>query len=373
MLSRIEELRAEGRAAIESAADAAALEQARVGYLGRKAELTTILRGIAELPPEERGPVGKAGNQARVELEGLLEDARERLEAAELDARLQRELIDVTLPGTPPVDPGHLHPLTRTRREIEDVFVGLGYRVVEGPDVEHDYYNFTALNYPPGHPARTLHDTFYVDASSLGEGAELLDERGQPSTAPPGPRDVLLRTHTSPMQVRGMEAAEPPIFIVVPGRTYRRDLDATHTPMFHQIEGLAVGEGITLADLHGTLLTFARAIFGADRDVRIRPHYFPFTEPSVEVDVSCFRCSGTGELDGQRCSLCKGTGWLEILGAGMVDPNVFGFVRHNGYDPERVQGFAFGLGIERVAMLRHGIPDLRMFFDNDVRLLEQFR
>jgi len=372
MLERIEQLRTEGRAAIDAAPDAAALERVRVSFLGRKAELTSILRGIAELEPDERGPVGKAGNRARVELEGLLEAARERLEAVELDARLTGERIDVTLPGTPPARLGHLHPLTRTRREIEDVFVGLGYTVVEGPEVEHDYYNFTALNYPPGHPARMLQDTFYVDAATLGPEPELVGSDGEPLTVPPGPRDVLLRTHTSPMQVRGMEEQAPPIFIVVPGRTYRRDSDATHTPMFHQIEGLAVGEGITLADLHGTLLTFARAIFGADREVRIRPHYFPFTEPSVEVDVSCFRCDGSGELDGERCNLCKGSGWLEILGAGMVDPNVYGFVEHNGYDPERVQGFAFGLGIERVAMLRHGIPDLRMFFDNDVRLLEQF-
>ncbi len=372
MLERIEELRAEARTAIEAAPDAATLEELRVRYLGRKAELTGILRGIGELEPSERGPVGKAGNQARVELETLLDGAKERLEGVELQGRLEGEGIDVTLPGTPPVRLGHLHPLTRTRREIEDVFVGLGYRVLEGPEVEHDLYNFTALNYPPGHPARMLQDTFYVDPSSLGEDPELFGPDGLPLSLPPGPRDVLLRTHTSPMQVRGMEHQKPPIFIVVPGRVYRRDSDATHTPMFHQIEGLAVGEGITLADLHGTLLTFARTIFGPDRDVRIRPHFFPFTEPSVEVDVSCFRCGGCGRLDGERCSLCKGTGWLEILGAGMVDPNVFGFVEANGYDPERVQGFAFGLGVERVAMLKHGIPDLRMFFDNDVRLLEQF-
>ena len=373
MLERIEALREQARTAIAAAPDATALEEIRVRFLGRKAELTTILRGIGELEPAERGPVGKAGNQARGELEALLAQARERLEGAELDSRLAQESIDVTLPGTPPVRLGHLHPLTRTRREIEDVFVGLGYRVLEGPEIEHDYYNFTALNYPPGHPARLLQDTFYVDPASLGEAAELVGSDGEPLTSPPGPRDVLLRTHTSPMQVRGMEDQEAPIFIIVPGRVYRRDSDATHTPMFHQIEGLAVGEGITLADLHGTLLTLARTIFGPDREVRIRPHFFPFTEPSVEVDVSCFRCGGTGAVAGERCSLCKGTGWLEILGAGMVDPNVYGFVRHRGYDPELVQGFAFGLGIERVAMLKHGVPDLRMFFDNDVRMLEQFR
>ena len=233
--------------------------------------------------------------------------------------------------------------------------------------------NFTALNYPPGHPARMLQDTFYVDPGSLGPDPALVGSDGEPLTVPPGPRDVLLRTHTSPMQIRGMEDQEPPIFIIVPGRVYRRDSDATHTPMFDQVEGLAVGTDITLADLHGTLLTFARAVFGPDREVRIRPHFFPFTEPSVEVDVSCFRCGGTGRFHNDRCSLCKGTGWLEILGAGMVDPNVFGFVREHGYDPDRVQGFAFGMGIERIAMLKHGVPDLRMFFDNDVRMLEQFR
>jgi phenylalanyl-tRNA synthetase alpha chain len=372
MLERIEAIREEARAAIESAADAAAVEGARVRFLGRKAELTTILRGIGDLPPEQRGPVGKNGNEVRQELEALLSKAKEDHERVELDSKLASESIDVTLPGTPPVRLGHLHPLTQTRREIEDIFVGLGYEVLEGPEVEHDYYNFTALNYPPGHPARMLQDTFYVDPASLGPAAQLYGSDGGPLEAPAGPRDVLLRTHTSPMQIRGMEDRKAPIFIIVPGTVYRRDSDATHTPMFNQVEGLAVGEGITLADLHGTLLTFARAIFGPDREVRIRPHFFPFTEPSVEVDVSCFRCGGSGLYESDRCNLCKGTGWLEILGAGMVDPNVFGFVSEQGYDPDRVQGFAFGVGIERVAMLKHGIPDLRMFFDNDVRLLEQF-
>jgi phenylalanyl-tRNA synthetase alpha chain len=254
----------------------------------------------------------------------------------------------VTLPGDPPRPVGHLHLITETRREIEDVFVGLGFSVVEGPEIEYDYYNFTALNHPPGHPARMLQDTFYLSD------------------------DVLLRTHTSPMQVRAMEEQGPPIYIVVPGKTYRRDNDATHSPMFHQVEGLAVDEHITLADLQGVLLEFARAIFGQEREVRLRPHYFPFTEPSVEVDISCFRCGGSGVLDGERDSLCKGSGWIEILGAGMVDPNVFGFVAERGWDPERVQGFAFGMGIERIAMLKHGIPDLRLLFSNDVRFLEQF-
>jgi len=231
------------------------------------------------------------------------------------------------------------------------VMVGLGYRVVEGPEIEHDYYNFTALNHPPGHPARMLQDTFYVQSHP----------------------DVLLRTHTSPVQVRAMEAQAAPIFVIVPGKVYRRDSDATHSPMFHQVEGLAIGEGITLADLQGTLAEMLRAIFGEGREARMRPHFFPFTEPSVEFDVSCFKCGGSGRLsDEERCNLCKGIGWIEVGGAGMVDPNVLGFVESSGYDAERVQGFAFGMGVERIAMLRHGVPDLRRFFDNDVRMLEQF-
>ena len=351
MLERIEEIRGEAAAAIGAADSSTVLEELRVRYLGRKAELTTILRGIAELAPEERGKVGGAANKARKELEALLEASVERLDASELDERLAADRVDVTLPGAPPRPLGHPHLIARTTRLIEDVMVGLGYQVMEGPEIEHDYYNFTALNHPPGHPARMLQDTFYVQSHP----------------------EVLLRTHTSPVQVRSMEAQPPPIFIIVPGKVYRRDSDATHSPMFHQIEGLAIAEGITLADLQGTLLTLCRAIFGDEREVRLRPHFFPFTEPSVEVDVSCFQCGGSGSLaGGERCNLCKGQGWIEILGAGMVDPNVLGFVEQHGYDPERVQGFAFGLGVERVAMLRHAVPDLRRFFDNDVRMLEQF-
>jgi phenylalanyl-tRNA synthetase alpha chain len=351
MLERIEAIRAEAAAAIEGAGSSAELEELRVGYLGRKAELTGILRGIAELPADERGQVGGAANRARKELEGQLERSVARLDAAELEARLVGDRLDVTLPGAPPRPVGHTHLIARATRQIEDTMIGLGYHVAEGPEIEHDYYNFTALNHPPGHPARMLQDTFYVQSHP----------------------DVLLRTHTSPMQVRSMETQPPPIFVVVPGKVYRRDSDATHSPMFHQVEGLAIADGITLADLQGTLLAMCRAIFGPDREVRLRPHFFPFTEPSVEVDVSCFRCGGTGELHGgERCNLCKGQGWIEILGAGMVDPNVLGFVESYGYDAERVQGFAFGIGVERVAMLRHGVPDLRRFFDNDARMLEQF-
>jgi phenylalanyl-tRNA synthetase alpha chain len=379
-LERIEAIEAEGRAAIEAAAGTAELEELRVRLLGRKAELTTILRGIAELPAEQRGPVGSTGNRARTALEGLIAKRVETLDAAELDERLESDRIDVTLPGAPARPAGHLHLVTRTTRQIEDVMIGLGYRVVEGPEIEHDYYNFTALNHPPGHPARMLQDTFYVvpPGSSAPDHPRESDRDASdlPRSEPGGSvwtPDLLLRTHTSPVQVRSMETQAPPVFLIMPGKVYRRDSDATHTPMFHQVEGLAIGEGITLADLKGTLEELLRAIFGAEREIRMRPHFFPFTEPSVEVDVSCFRCGGTGALtDGERCNLCKGQGWIEILGAGMVDPNVLGFVAENGYDPDRVQGFAFGMGVERIAMLRHGVPDLRRFFDNEVRMLEQF-
>jgi phenylalanyl-tRNA synthetase alpha chain len=381
MVERIEEIRREAQEAISAATSTEELEQLRVAYLGRKAELTGILRGIAELPDDQRGPVGKAGNEARAALESLLAGRAAELDSAEIDARLAEDRIDVTLPGAPALPAASRNLLQRTMREIEDVFVGLGYRVMEGPEVELDYYNFTALNHPPGHAARMAQDTFYVDPASLSSELRIAPaptfpgEKVSGEPLPPGPEDVVLRTHTSPMQVRAMETQKPPIFIVVPGRCYRSDpFDATHSPVFHQVEGLAVGKRITLGDLKGTLDEFARAIFGPDRETRFRPGFFPFTEPSVEVDVSCFRCGGSGELsDGSRCSICKGTGWIEILGSGMVDPNVFGFVAERGYDPERVQGFAFGMGIERIAMLKHGVPDLRKFFENDIRVLEQFR
>jgi phenylalanyl-tRNA synthetase alpha chain len=352
MLERIDEIGKEAESAIAAASTTAELDELRVRFLGRKSELTAILRGIADLPADERGAVGASANRVRQALESVLDSRAAALDASELEAKLVEDRIDVTLPGAPPRPVGHIHLITRTMRQIEDVMVGLGYRVMEGPEVEHDYYNFTALNHPPGHPARMLQDTFYLQSHP----------------------EVLLRTHTSPMQIRAMETQPPPIFIVVPGKVYRRDSDATHSPMFHQVEGLAVGEGITLADLQGTLLEMLRAIFGEEREARMRPHFFPFTEPSVEFDVSCFQCGGTGELDGGvRCNLCKGIGWIEVGGAGMVDPNVLGFVEGSSYDSERVQGFAFGMGVERIAMLRHSVPDLRRFFDNDVRVLEQFR
>jgi phenylalanyl-tRNA synthetase alpha chain len=354
MIERIEQLRAQAEAEIGRAPSSEALEQLRVQYLGRKAELPQMLRGVAELQAEQRAAVGQAANEARRALESLLAERAERVAGSELDAELRQESLDVTLPGAPAQPVGRLHVLSATRRELEDIFLGLGFTVMEGPEVETVHYNFDALNHSPTHPARARTDTFYVS------------------------EELVLRTHTSPMQVRAMEAHPPPLYVVVPGRVYRPDNDATHTPQFHQVEGLAVDEDITLADLKGTLLEFARAVFGEHREVRLRPHFFPFTEPSVEVDVSCFHCEGKGFLaDGSRCYLCKGEGWLEVLGAGEVDPNVYSYVATTernapGYDPEKVQGFAFGMGVERIAMLRDGIPDLRMLFENDLRFLEQF-
>jgi phenylalanyl-tRNA synthetase alpha chain len=353
MIERIAQLQAQAQADVATADSSHSLEELRVRYLGRKAELPQMLRGVAELEPARRGEVGKAANQARQALERLIEDRAAELRAQELEGQLQEDRVDVTLPGAPPQPIGGLHVLSATRRELEDIFLGLGFTVIEGPEVETVHYNFDALNHSPTHPARARTDTFYV--------AE----------------DLVLRTHTSPMQVRAMEAHPPPLYVVIPGRVYRPDSDATHTPQFHQIEGLAVDEDITLADLKGTLLAFARAVFGEQRDVRLRPHFFPFTEPSVEVDVSCFHCEGRGHMrDGSRCYLCKGEGWLEVLGAGEVDPNVYSYVPTTelnapGYDPEKVQGFAWGMGIERIAMLKHGIPDLRLYFENDLRFLEQ--
>jgi phenylalanyl-tRNA synthetase alpha chain len=344
-------LREQALAAIAAAGDQAAIEDVRVRILGRKSRLTEILRSISALPAEQRPVVGRLGNLVRVELESLVEAREAELANASLRSALAHERIDVTLPGEPFLG-GHEHLISRTIREVEDIFIGLGYKVAEGPEVETEYYNFTALNTPADHPARSLHDTFFVDAASAGARAGRGADDG-----------LVLRTHTSPVQVRVMEKQPPPVYVVCPGKAYRRDLDATHTPMFHQVEGLAVDEGITLADLKGTLYHFARAFFGADREIRFRPHFFPFTEPSVEVDVSCGLCGGKG------CRSCKYSGWLEILGAGMVDPSLYGFV---GYDADKVQGFAFGMGVERMAMLKHHIPDARAFVDNDKRFLEQF-
>ncbi len=353
-IERIEELRGQAERAIAEAVTSEQLEGLRVRYLGRKADLPQLLRGVAQLPPAERGVVGRAANQARQALEALIDARAGELNAGELERKLREETVDVTLPGSPPQPVGRLHVLSATQRLLEDVFLGLGFTVLEGPEVESVHYNFDALNHTATHPARARTDTFYVAD------------------------DLVLRTHTSPMQVRAMEAHPPPLYVVIPGRVYRLDSDATHTPQFHQVEGLAVDEDITLADLKGTLLAFARATFGDTREVRLRPHFFPFTEPSVEVDVSCFHCEGRGFMrDGARCHLCKGEGWLELLGAGEVDPNVYAHVptTHSnapGYDPEKVRGFAWGLGVERAAMLMYGLPDLRLLYENDLRLLRQF-
>jgi phenylalanyl-tRNA synthetase alpha chain len=323
--------------AIDGAGDAEALEQIRIRILGRKGELTEILRGLGALPPEIRREVGQQANALKVRIEAALEARQQALRAALLDDLAVREAIDITLPGRP-IQRGSLHPITATLYEIVEIFQRLGFSVAEGPEVELDYYNFEALNIPKDHPARDMQDTFYITD------------------------DVVLRTHTSPVQIRVMEAQPPPVKIVAPGRVYRRDADPTHSPMFHQVEGLLVDYGVSFADLKATLQAFVDQFFGAGTRLRFRPSYFPFTEPSAEVDIGCVMCSGAG------CRVCKGSGYLEILGAGMVDPEVF---RGVGYDPE-ITGFAFGMGVERIAMLRHGIDDIRLFFENDLRFLQQF-
>ncbi|GAB4282976.1 MAG: phenylalanine--tRNA ligase subunit alpha [Coriobacteriia bacterium] len=336
---------------IDQASDLEALEAVRIEYLGKKGSLTAILRGLGSLPADERPVVGKVSNEVRVAVEDALSARRETLRSAEIEARIAAEAVDVTLPGRRR-RAGTAHVIDQVVSEIVETFLGLGYTVAEGPEVELDYYNFTALNHPPDHPARALQDTFYVRDLS-GDVA-----------AVEGESDVLLRTHTSPVQVHVMERQEPPIYVLAPGKVYRRDVaDPSHLPQFTQIEGLVVDEGITFGDLKGTLEFFVKRMFGEDRRVRLRPHFFPFTEPSAEVDVSCAICGGEG------CRSCGGEGWLEILGCGMVDPNVFGYV---GIDPERYTGFAFGMGAERIAALKYGIPDLRLFIEGDMRFLRQF-
>jgi phenylalanyl-tRNA synthetase alpha chain len=327
---------------IRAAGDPNALEEARVRTLGRKSPLARARAGLGQLDIDARRDVGRLANDVRARLETELDAKREAFAAAEADRRWGRERLDVTLPGDA-FGLGGLHPVTKTMWEIVDIFVGLGYRVADGPEVELSTYNFDALNTPYEHPSRSPSDTYYVEG------------RGE---------DVCLRTQTSPVQIRAMEAQDPPIYIVCPGRTYRRDeIDPTHMNTFAQIEGLAVDEGITMGDLKGTLQTFARALFGRDLDVRLRPSFFPFTEPSAEMDVECFVCRGHG------CRVCKHEGWIELLGCGMVDPSLLEWV---GYDSERHTGFAFGLGIERAAALAHGVPDLRYFYENDLRFLRPF-
>ncbi|MDQ3863540.1 MAG: phenylalanine--tRNA ligase subunit alpha [Actinomycetota bacterium] len=337
---RIEELKSEALSAVAAADTTGELEKVRVQYLGRSAEITGIKKSIGSLAPESRKEVGRAANLASREIEEALGERTGQLVAGERETRLREEGVDVTLPGVP-FPKGHLHPSLRVIDEVVDFFVGLGYRVAEGPEVETDYYNFTALNIPPGHPARGEHDTFILDDG------------------------LVLRTQTSPVQIRTMLAQPPPVYIVSPGRVYRRDYDPTHTPMFHQIEGLAVDRGLTLGHLKGTLAAMSRHVFGESVSVRLRPGYFQFTEPSVEMDMSCFVCGGKDP----NCKVCKGAGWLEMLGAGMVDPAVLEEV---GFDPEEYTGFAFGMGPDRVAMVKYGVPDLRLFFEGDLRFLRQF-
>ena len=337
MKEKLQKIKEEALCAISS--ESANLEQIRIQYLGKKGELTAVLRGMGALSAEERPVIGQLANDVRAEIEAAIKEKAEAQKNAELEKRLVSEKIDVTLPSGAPKY-GKLHPLTQVQRTIEDIFIGMGFSIAEGPEVEYDYYNFQALNIPENHPARDTQDTFYIT------------------------ENILLRSQTSPVQVRTMEKQKPPIRVISPGRVYRSDaVDATHSPLFHQVEGLVVDKGITMGDLKGMLETFAKTLFGNDTRLRFRPHHFPFTEPSAEVDVSCFVCGGKG------CRVCKNEGWIEILGAGMVHP----FVLSNcGIDPEVYSGFAFGMGVERIAMKYYGIDDMRHLYENDTRFLEQF-
>jgi phenylalanyl-tRNA synthetase alpha chain len=331
-------MRREAKAAIAAAEDGAALEQLRVDYLGKKGQITALLKGLGQLSAEERPKAGAQINVVKQELQELIGARKSELESTAVEAKLAAETIDVTLPGRDRTA-GGIHPVTRTMERMEDFFSAIGFDVVEGPEIEDDYHNFEALNIPAHHPARAMHDTFYVD------------------------EHTVLRTHTSPVQVRVMESQEPPLRIICPGRVYRCDSDLTHTPMFHQVEGLLVDEHSSFADLKGIIEEFLRVFFERELAVRFRPSYFPFTEPSAEVDIQCVNCGGDG------CRVCSHTGWLEIMGCGMVHPKVF---EYSSIDTEKYSGFAFGMGVERLAMLRYGVNDLRLFFDNDLRFLEQF-
>ncbi|MED4027329.1 phenylalanine--tRNA ligase subunit alpha [Priestia megaterium] len=342
MKERLQELQQEAIAKVEAASALKELNDVRVAYLGKKGPITEVLRGMGKLSAEERPVMGALANEVREAIASKIEEKQTALEAAEVERKLASETIDVTLPGRP-VKAGTHHPLTSVVEEVEDLFLGMGYEVAEGPEVEQDYYNFEALNLPKGHPARDMQDTFYIT------------------------EETLLRTHTSTVQARVMNKNEGkgPVKIICPGKVYRRDDDdATHSHQFMQIEGLVVDENIRMSDLKGTLELFVKKMFGADREIRLRPSFFPFTEPSVEVDVSCAKCGGKG------CNVCKQTGWIEILGAGMVHPNVLEMA---GYDSTKYRGFAFGIGVERIAMLKHGVDDIRHFYTNDVRFLDQFK
>lgn len=339
MKEQLSAIKTSAESALEKALDLTELENLRVKYLGKKGELTSLMKGMGKLTPEERPVIGQLANEVRGFIEGILEEKSKALIKLAKDKNLASETIDVCLPGNRP-EHGKKHPITTVLNDLKDIFIGMGFTIAEGPEVELDYYNFEALNLPPDHPARDTQDTFYIN------------------------EDTLLRTQTSSVQVRVMEKQQPPIRIVSPGRVYRSDaVDATHSPVFHQVEGLVVDEGITMADLKGTLEVFIKRLYGEDTKVRFRPHHFPFTEPSAEVDISCFSCKGEG------CRICKGEGWIEILGCGMVHPKV---LANCNIDPEKYSGFAFGIGLERVAMFRYGIDDLRLFYENDLGFLKQF-
>lgn len=339
MREKLEQIKTEALGQIEESGALEKLNEIRIRYLGKKGELTQVLKGMKDVAPQDRPGVGQMVNEARAVIEEKLEETRKKLAARAREEQLKNEEIDVTLPARKTAV-GHCHPCTVALEEVERIFVGMGYEVVEGPEIEYDYYNFQALNIPKGHPARDEQDTFYINDS------------------------IVLRSQTSPVQVRVMEKQKPPIRIIAPGRVFRSDeVDATHSPCFHQIEGLVIDKKITFSDLKGTLAQFARELFGEDTRVKFRPHHFPFTEPSAEVDVSCFKCGGKG------CRFCKGSGWIEILGCGMVHPNV---LKMSGIDPEEYSGFAFGVGLERIALLKYEIDDMRLLYENDERFLKQF-
>lgn len=339
MKERLESIRKEFEARLAEVSEQSKLEELKVAYLGKKGELTSILKGMGQLSPEERPVIGQLVNKVRSIMETSLEEKTQQIKDAALRVKLAREAVDVTMPGKAKKT-GSLHPINQISDEMKDLFIGMGYEIADGPELEFDYYNFEALNLPEGHPARDTQDTFYITDK------------------------MLLRTQTSSVQIRVMENKKPPIKIIAPGKVYRADnVDATHSPIFHQIEGLVVDKGVTMGDLKGTLEIYAKHMFGPETKIRLRPHHFPFTEPSAEVDVSCWTCGGKG------CRMCKGEGWIEVLGCGMVHPDV---LRRCGIDPEVYSGFAFGIGIERTAMARFGVTDMRQFFEGDVRFLSQF-
>ncbi len=339
MKEKLQKIKEEAISQIQSSKELSKLNDVRVAFLGKKGELTAVLKGMKDVLPQDRPAVGQLVNETRAAIEEMLEETKKKLEASELEFRLKQEVIDVTLPAKKNRI-GHRHPNTIALEEVERIFVGMGYEVVEGPEVEYDYYNFEALNIPQDHPAKDEQDTFYIDSK------------------------ILLRTQTSPVQVRTMETRPLPIRMIAPGRVFRSDeVDATHSPSFHQIEGMVIDKNITFADLKGTLAEFAKELFGKGTKVKFRPHHFPFTEPSAEVDVTCFKCGGSG------CRFCKGSGWIEILGCGMIHPKV---LRMSGIDPEVYSGFAFGVGLERIALLKYEIDDMRLLYENDDRFLAQF-